>query len=799
MARRSNELFIGAEHLNIEGRAIKHPALIKVYATPNVNKISDTPLGLIGLDLETNHLTGELKLLGFWNGSQYAWYYNQTFIEVLFTWIRYCDKHDKSIAYWNRLDPFVLYKQFFQYMTDDEIKTSLEKFGKVGGDWQEGVWRIKPVTQMHIGEYEFGIMNVIRSSVQFYFYKAGWENLRTVWAYDIAQLYEGGLEKEATSRLSYYSKVDKSAHLVNWERFENDTEYQTLVLHSNELDSRAVYDLGIAIQNEFKSAFNQFPRTLISQGSLARAAIVASLKEKYQEDHQSMVQDIKSIGFINYYDSWVDKFGGDVVKDLYALSMEAYSGGQIETYMYGYSKDAYTADITSAYPSVIVNLYDLRGAKITKGEGDPPHIDYSYCFIRGEVDIPLEVDYHPLTVKHPIHHETNIRAVGEYRASYTIEERDFLLALGVTFKNEVWYNIETKGKLSPLAEVTKGFVELRTRLRAEGNSAQYMAKIAMNSIYGILYEAVDTYVELDNETFRDGYRAGEFFNPIYATMITSRTRITISKACHEIKNRGGKPILVMTDSLFWNGSIDMLPDTMWKAKKTLGYFEKPSHVNDLVCLGSGRYGYVSEDGYIQAKKRGLNISDIHDPDGVKEEFNWLRALNFAKRNNSTMVTIKVRTLISVGLVLNNHSYKPIDIGRVIEDTRNVDLIVGATKRKYNSSIRDAQKLLNGLIETKPIYLAYGMNGKDEINDQTLPKLRELLVKMEAKTTKEKNAIHSKNTSKTYYHKHKNNINELRSSMYQELRDLGYNSKEANSMKAWSTERLKNKLMEDCKI
>lgn len=799
MARRSNELFIGAEHLNIEGRAIKHPALIKLYATPNVNKIDDEPLGLVGLDLETNHLTGELKLLGFWNGQQYAWYYKLDFIEILFTWIKYAEKHKKAIAYWNRLDPFVLYKQFFKHMSDEDIKTSMEKFGKVSGEWHEGEWTIKPITQIKIGGYEFGILNVIRSSVQFYFYKENWENLRTVWAYDIAQLYESGLEKEATSRLSYYSKVDKSAHLVNWDRFENDHTYQQLVLHSNELDARAVYDLGLSVQNEFKSAFNHYPRTLISQGSLARAAIVASLKEKYQDNKDGLIQDIKSIGFINYYDGWVDKFGGEVVKDLYALSMEAYSGGQIETYMYGYSKDAYTADITSAYPSVIVNLYDLRDAEITSGKGEPPHIDHSYCFIRGEVDIPHDVDYHPLTVKHPIHHETNIRAVGEYRASYTIEERDFLLALGTTFKNEVWYNIKTKGKLSPLAEVTKGFVDLRTRLRAEGNSAQYMAKIAMNSIYGILYEAVDTYIELDGETLRDGYRAGEFFNPIYATMITSRTRITISKACHEIKRHGGQPILVMTDSIFWNGRKNMLPETLWKEKKTLGYFEKPDHVTDLVCLGSGRYGYTSEEGYIQAKKRGLNVIDVHDPNGVQEEFNWLRALNIAKRLNTTMVTIKVRTLISVGLVLNNHSYKPEDIGKVIEDTRNVDLIVGATKRKYNSSIRDAQKLMNGLIETQPIYLAYGMNGKDELNDQTLPELRRRLMEMEVKTTLQKTAITSRKTSRTYYNKNKDKINDMRNTMYKELRELGYTSKNANTMKSWSVEKIKNKLIGDNKI
>jgi len=38
VARKSNDLFIGAQHMNIEGRAIKHPALIKLFATINLNK-----------------------------------------------------------------------------------------------------------------------------------------------------------------------------------------------------------------------------------------------------------------------------------------------------------------------------------------------------------------------------------------------------------------------------------------------------------------------------------------------------------------------------------------------------------------------------------------------------------------------------------------------------------------------------------------------------------------------------------------------------------------------------------------
>ena len=55
--RRINELFIGNEHLSVEGRTAKHPSLIEYYANLNINKTSDSLIDLIGVDIETNHTT----------------------------------------------------------------------------------------------------------------------------------------------------------------------------------------------------------------------------------------------------------------------------------------------------------------------------------------------------------------------------------------------------------------------------------------------------------------------------------------------------------------------------------------------------------------------------------------------------------------------------------------------------------------------------------------------------------------------------------------------------------------------
>jgi len=836
MARKSNDLFIGADRLNIEGRDIKHPALIKHYATVNLNKISDDPISLIGMDLETNSNDGTLMLLGFYNNLEYNHYYKDDFIDVLFTWVKYAYRSGKALTYWNRLDPFVLYKQFLLKVTDPKVRQfSMEKFSKVSGEWNKDTmeWDIKPIIELKMnGGYYFGIRNAIRSNIQFYFRRENNENLHLVWAYDIAQLYQNGLELTALgkldketntypyARLPYYTKGDKDLHLVDWDRFENDTTYHKRVLGSNELDSRAVHDLGIIIQEEFKNAFNFYPKTLISQGSIARAGIVATLSNIHNGNKEKIAEDIKSIGIQNYDDEWHTKYGEDFVKDLSCLFFEAYSGGQIEAYMYGYTKEAYTTDLTQAYPYNIEHLWDLRNAKITKGTGTPPRIENSYCLLRGDVNIPRGIDYHPLTIKHPLHNlrETNIRATGKYRASYYLEERDYLISLGATFKNEEWYNIETTGKLSPLAKVCKVFTDLRAKLIPSGKD--YIAKISSASLYGILFEAVHTWEEEGFNVLKAGYRGGEFLNPLYAGIITMKTRLQVSKTANEIKANGGKPILIMTDSIFWQGSADMVDPSMIRYPKTVGYYENVSKIDDFLCLGSGRYGYTNDDGYVQSKKRGLNAVDIHDPDGIiVGDFNWLNALKIMKRKHTKTIQVKVRKLISVGVVCHTNILENVivgvdkhgkdilenipithkDLGRIVEVLSDVEIIVGRSKRLYDDDIKDPSLLAQGLLETEATHIEMGMLGDDKEIDQTLPELRKLLMLKHMTTRKEKRKGYQKTATQNYYNKNNDKIKSYRKGNYEYLKQYGYDSKQRNKMQSWSLDKIQQQLMEDGKL
>ena len=905
MARRPNELFIGTDYLSVEGNSNKHPALIRLYANPNVKKITNEPLNVIGLDIETNHLTGEMKLLGVYDG-EYQ-YYTDKFLSVIVSLVHKAKGQQKALAYWNRLDPLTMYRVLLSELKDDESRNrSMDRYGRVGGEYDKkhGRWDVPPVLELELDDGElFGIKQVIRSSVQFY-YKRPWdEDIQTVWAYDIAQLFPGHLEKEA-SRFKWYSKVSEEAHVVDWERFDNDKQYRNdVVLYSNKLDARACYELAYIIQEDFYSAFNAYPRNLISQGALARAAVVAELVKKYENDFQDdkeldkkISEEFRSIGIMNYYDEWAEKFGAETMKDLYALSCEAYSGGQIDAIHYGSAGKGWYADIASAYPGIIQNLDDLRGAEIKQGKGAPPKPEHGYVLIRGTVHIPQGVDYHPLTVKHPVYQDTNIRPVGTFKGAYIYEEREYLRARGATFEDEVWYHIKTAGKKSVLAEVCERFIDLRRELQEQNSSSEYMAKISANSLYGILYEAVDTheerevektYVEtvegfykevfepyrknldlteikeelkyrLDNEyqkvlqrwhnanaytspeelkmelkeqgvhlendhpadilmevdtlyqneqtkyerTYtteevrRNGYRAGEFWNPIYATIITAKTRLLMSKASDAIAKNGGKPIVLMTDSITWEGQKDDMPQELWRSEKTLGYFEEPEPVYNIVCLGTGRYGFEMSDGSYVSKRRGLNATDIHSPDGVVlGGFDWNVALDIMKENKTDEVDMNVRMLNTIGIILHRKDLTYKDIARIVEEKRTVKALAGLHKRWLNLPDNDIGVLKERLVKTDPIILAPGMFGENTVPDLSLPILRKEMMEKKLITKKQRKRKTSKKTSNKHYGGNKEKILKKYRENYRLLRMLGFKSKDAEKWSKFSDEKLEKKLRE----
>jgi hypothetical protein len=229
----------------------------------------------------------------------------------------------------------------------------------------------------------------------------------------------------------------------------------------------------------------------------------------------------------------------------------------------------------------------------------------------------------------------------------------------------------------------------------------------------------------------------------------------------------------------------MIPSEYVKEKKTLGYFEKVEKVYDIVCLGSGRYGYKSND-YIVSKKRGLNAAVIHDENGIQiNEFDWHKVLNIMAATNKTDIEMEVRTLISPGLVLNNKAYEFEDLGRIVEEQRVIDAIVGINKRDYDPKLKNPSVLTKRLVKTNPIHLLPGMTNNG-IVDQTLPQLRSMMMMKNIVTKAMREKQYDKTSNNNYY---KKTLKDRRRENYNKLREAGYTPEEATKMKTWSIKRI----------
>ena len=839
--RRGNDLYVG--NLTMEGRTVKHPARISYFNTPNVNKIDDHPITLIGLDIETNYETGKMELLGIHDGKHYR-NYRKGFLDEIFSLFRFCSKVNgkiggervgdfkapMAVCYWSRLDPFQIYKQFLLLLDPEKQIRSMYRFGRISAKWdsKNACWDVKPVCEVVMYDrVHFGIADNIRSSIKFFIYREGDPEPFYVWAYDIRLQYLNGLEYEAKLRLPYYSKLNPenggdNPHLLDaqgWERYDRDPEFRKLVDLSNELDSHACLDLGGMAQEEFFEAHGYYQTSLVSAGAGARSASVAIITNEHKKDHPNDAEtvaklvkdDINSIAMVTFQDEWLNQLGDEKCKDLLCMISENYSGARIEATRYGYTPTAWIADITQAYPAVISNLWDLRGAKITYGTGEPPHIPNSYVVIRGTVHVPESFIYHPISIKHPdpLLKDTNICAVGEYRCGYSLTIRDFMVERGARFEDEEWFNIETTGKLSPIAIVARRLTQLRGELLAKKSTSQFRVKQQSASLYGIEYEATEVFEEIGNEVENIGYRGGEFYNPLYAGIITGETRILLSRVCDTIEKRGGKVILQMTDSVLWKGTFEQFPAEYFKDKKTVGFFEKPKEVKNVVCLGSGRYSYEDDDGDYVGKTRGLNIAEIHDPNGIIDEsgFKWIDALRVMEKTKADKIHVKVRVLVSVGMILHSNTYKVEDLGRVVEEWRDVDVIVGKNKRFYGDELKNPSILAKRLVNTKPIYIDRYMYGGVEIPDQTYPELRAELMKKSLKTQKKKNQESNAQSQQAYYRKNKDKVNSsankrnnpVQMEKYRQLGGYGYDAPTKKKMSHWSMEKIMDQLKKDGKI
>jgi hypothetical protein len=274
-----------------------------------------------------------------------------------------------------------------------------------------------------------------------------------------------------------------------------------------------------------------------------------------------------------------------------------------------------------------------------------------------------------------------------------------------------------------------------------------------------LYRAADRISR--SETVRadvirfDGLRAGDYFDPIAASRITMETRVMITRACLNIVSNGGRPIFAQTDAIEWEGDASNLNPEFWREEKTVGYFEKPSEIRDLVSLGAGRYEYLKKDPdtdewtLLTAKSRGVYIDHLHGDEGIPlTDAKWRDALRNLV-NGKIVLTTKILVtpgLTSIAKCYHTLAYKdpehpekggkvvkrPLyheDVGRIITVVKQLDPISGRKKR-YIELPRDLSSLADRHYWSQPVAVCGGIAPNDGDIDDTLPEMREELKRIQ---------------------------------------------------------------------
>lgn len=227
----------------------------------------------------------------------------------------------------------------------------------------------------------------------------------------------------------------------------------------------------------------------------------------------------------------------EVPPHVQTIAEAAFFGGRSETSCIGeYEGDVFGYDINSAYPFAIANLPDIRGAKWYRTKRYDPHL-FGFWRVRWKQPAKSCWGLFPVRgAKLP----TGKRSLS---LLYPIEGEGWFHSCEVAIAVKTGYCepieglvIEPKGK--PFDWVLET-VEERLRLKSEGNPANIVLKLGLNSLYGKLAQ-------------HSGQHPLQCM--VYAAAITARTRAMILDAIHDA---GHQVLLVATDGILSTRPLDL--------------------------------------------------------------------------------------------------------------------------------------------------------------------------------------------------------------------------------------------------
>jgi hypothetical protein len=381
-------------------------------------------------------------------------------------------------------------------------------------------------------------------------------------------------------------------------------------------------------------------------------------------------------------------------KEVEDAARHGYFGGRIELLKFGhYEGTVHHYDINSAYPSHMRNLPSLKGGEWKHFTGDNMPESFDSELVIFHVKWNDDVSPYAYKTIYPFPYRTKQNmvyypAMGE--GWYWKPEID----MAIHYFNDMievieCYAFSPANDKRPFSFINELF-QLRREMVRNGDGAEKMVKLGLNSLYGKCAQKIGAYDKNDMPT------APAYHNLAYAGYITSATRSQLLMAALQ------KPesiIMFQTDGI---ASLEPL-DVAISETKELGKWEHDTF-NKLTAVQSGVYWHDKPDkpdeiyGYIRGfdkidHKTGLpTLSEEMVLNGWKNNFSLLwKEKKIQNEGNFGKLPAKMTRFLTWRGVAHSKELKKI-VGTF--HTMNKDLQLGpgtTTKRQLHTKYEDSIK------------------------------------------------------------------------------------------------------------
>jgi hypothetical protein len=298
------------------------------------------------------------------------------------------------------------------------------------------------------------------------------------------------------------------------------------------------------------------PTSLYSKGSLA---------------FQFLKSRCKMVGVYRYWKRY---------RELLRFACESYYGGKFEIYRRG-RFNGISYDISSAYPFEMSQLYDINNARVVYSKILCPDADYG--FLRVLIDNTLAVG-----VPSPLKYKNlNIFPAGIFKNTITLAEYNYMVSLGLKLKHLEGYYLYVDSKRRPYKKIIDYLYDQKTLNKDTDLRLYDLYKKMLNSIYGKQIQMIEQ---------PDGsIKAGQGWNPIYASVITANVRIRVTQVYNDNPNN---VLSIHTDGVIMDAPLDNR-----LIGRQIGSWTQ-DHQGDGVVIACGMYQIGQDSRY-----RGLHMDN----------------------------------------------------------------------------------------------------------------------------------------------------------------------------------------------